>query len=359
MKSYLRIHYILTSGLLYLFVTICLFAGCRAEEEVIGEKAASRKEPSYPVIEISMQKHSADTLVYNPMNNILSSVKKEKSSYQLNTWQEENGWTTGVASWKIKKNQLLDNFAYNTTGALFACLKTYKKGQLYKQDIVRLRGNGSLQSLSLIGLENVRLRGKSSILTEITDLQCCGTALAITYQYGSVKIYNIAEKQALGASNITGTDKHSIFYDLHYLTVKKDKSSQEVLLQDYDIRSGEITHTFPLGGNGQDSSDFHLSNYQNELYLLSKKGIYTGSCTETLLTKQIDYKDLPLPNEHRIVYLQAARDKTIYLGYETSDKTVHLLHITIPSKADHLSTHSSAAKNFPIKSRSAVSHDAS
>lgn len=337
MRAHLRVHYIIGAALLYVLVSICIFTGCRTKKETMVQKVTSEKKVSYPVVEIDLQNHPADTLIYNPMNNTLSSIQKKKSCYQMSTWQKESGWSTGIALWKIKKNEKLDNFSYNTTGSLFACLKTYKKGQLHKQDIVRLRENGHIQSLSLIGLKCVRLKGKSSSLVEISDLQCCGTSLAITYQYGAVKIYNIAEKQALGATNITGTNKHNLFYDLHYLTVKKNKSTQEVLLQDYDIRCGEVTHSFPLGGNGQDSSDFHLSNYQNELYLVSKKGIFTGLCSETVLTKQLDYQDLQLPNKHHIVYVQAARDKTLYLGYETSDKT-YLLHITLPSRADGSAT---------------------
>lgn len=247
----------------------------------------------------------------------------------MSTWNENNSWTTGVATWKVKKNETLDNFSYNTTGALFACLKTHKNNQLQKQDVVRLRGNGDIESLSLIGLKNVTLQNKSPSLTEIKDLQCFGTSLAITYQYGAVKIYNIAEKQALGASNITGSDQHSIFYDLHYLTITKDTSSQEILLYDYDIRSGEVVRSFPLGGSGQDSRDFHLSCYQNQICLVSEKGIFTGPCTETILTKQLDYKDLQLPVKHRITYCQAARDDTVYIGYETPDSAFHLQKFTI------------------------------
>ena len=153
--------------------------------------------------------------------------------------------------------------------------------------------------------------------------------MAVTYQYGAVKIYNIAERQALGATNITGSANHNIFYELHYLTVAKNNSSQELLLNNYDIRSGEISYSFTLGGNGQDSSAFPISNYQNELYLLTPEGIYVGKCDDTTLTRKMDYSNLQLPENHRITYWQAARDKTFYLGYETSDKTFHLRYASL------------------------------
>lgn len=334
MKLSIIKHHTIAFAAVCLFMTTSLLVGCTTKEQPVVKKKIHREAFSFPQLEIDTQICSADTLLYNPTNDTLSSVQKEKNNYTLSTWKPENGWTTGVASWKTKKNEVLDNFSYNTTGALFACLKTYKNKQLQKQDIVRLRGNGDIQSLSLIGLKNVSLQQKSSSITEIADLQCFGTSIAITYQYGTVKIYNIAEKQALGAGNITGTDKHSLFYDLHYLTIIKDTSSQEILLYDYDIRSGEIVRSFPLGGNGQDSRDFYLSNYQNQLYLVSRKGIFTGSCTETVLTKQLDYKDLQLPNQHHITYCQAARDNTLYLGYTTSDSSFHLRKITISPQED-------------------------
>lgn len=333
MKSYCRTNYIISTTLIYLFMTIFLFVGCRSKETKTEQSAINNKPLSYSDEEINVENRPIDTLIYNPMNNSLSSIQKKKNTYYLSVWQGNGVWTTSVASWKIKKNESLDNFSYNTTGMLFACLKKYKKGRLYHQDIVRLRGNGSIQSLALIGLENVMLQpktSKNSSLTEITDLQCCGTALAITYQYGSVKIYNIAEKQALGVNHLTGVSKHNIFYDLHYLTIKKG-TSQEILLRDYDIRSGEISHTFPLGGSGQNSSDFYISNYQNELYLLSPKGLYTGSCTELVLTKQLDQQDIQLPAKHRITYFQAARDNTLFLGYKTPEKGNHLHKIMISS----------------------------
>lgn len=329
MKSYIFAKLTLAIALVFLLLTISVLSRSKTEEKATSDRNTKREEFSYPMIEINMQNHSSDTLVYDPMNNTLSSIIKEKNRYQLSTWQPENGWTTGTTSWKVKKNQILDNFSYNTVGVLFACLKSYKKGQLYKQDIVRLRKNGKIQSLSLIDLQNVSLQRKSSSLTEITDLQCSGTSLAITYRYGAVKIYNIAERQALGAKNITGTPGHSLFYDFHYITIMKNKTSQEVLLQDFDIRSGEITRSFSLGGGDQDSSDFPLSNYQEELYLLCAKGIFAGSFAEAVLTQRLTYSNLQLPDHHRIVYWQAARDRTLYIGYKTSDNLFHLRYMTL------------------------------
>lgn len=329
MKIYIVKKLSLTAVFVFLLLTISVLVYGRAEEKATSDRSVREETFLYPAIEIDVQNHPSDTLVYDPMNNVLTSITREKDIYNLSTWQKESSWSSGVKSWKVKKNEVLDNFSYNTTGALFACLKSYKKGQLNKQDIVRLRKNGEIQSLSLIDLENTSLQRRSTSISEITDLQYSGTSLAITYQYGAVKIYNIAERQALGAENITGTSKHSLFYDLHFITVMKNRTSQEVLLQDFDIRSGEITRSFSLGGNGQDSSDFHISSYQDELYLLSAKGIFTGPFTETVLVQQLAYRDLHLPDHHRIVYWQAARDRTLYIGYQTPDNHFHLRHMTL------------------------------
>lgn len=329
MKSYIFSKLILTIAFVLLLLTVSVLIRSKAEEKEVVNRSTKKQEVTYPTIEIDVRNHPSDSLVYNPVDNALSSITQEKNIYKLSTWQQENGWTYGSASWKTKKNECLDNFSYNAIGALFACLKSYKKGQLYKQDIVRLHKNGKIQSLSLIGLKNASLQRKSSCLNEITNVQCHGTSLAITYQYGIVKIYNIAERQALGAENMTGTPGHSLFYDHHYITVTKNLASQEVLLQDFDIRSGEITRSFPLGGNGQDSADFHLSSYQNDLYLLSSRGIFSGSFTETVLTQQSTYYDLHLPDYHHINYWQAARDRTIYIGYKTSDNSFHLRYMNL------------------------------
>lgn len=334
MKSYLHTNYIIFSGFIYLFITMFLFVGCRSQETSSNKKSSLSSTPAYANIDISLKGHQNDVFLYNPMNNSLYSVKKRKSTYELNVYQVEKGWTNRVATWKTKKNQKLENFSYNTTGMLFACLKTYKKGELLKQDIVRLRGDKSIHSLSLIGLESSMLnfnKKKKKHINEITDLQCCGTALAVTYRYGSAKIYNIAEKQALGASNLIGTSHHNLFYDMNYLTIRKRKN-QEVSLQNYDARTGELSHSFPLGGNGQSAFDYFITHYQNELYLLSPNGIYHGTCTELNLVKELNSHDLPLPDDPDIFYFQAARDHSLYLGYKNKHQKVSLKKI-IPDTA--------------------------
>ncbi len=88
-------------------------------------------------------------------------------------------------------------------------------------------------------------------MDEIKDIRCNGTSIAITYQYGNVKIYNLLERQAFGGSSISGMPGENIFYDLHYLTIETKKTTEEIYLRDYDIRSGEVTHTFPLGSFAQ------------------------------------------------------------------------------------------------------------
>lgn len=329
MKSYSIAKYILAIFFLYLIFVNSFLTGCSTEKIVPKRQATNGQASPGTISEINTKNCSKNTLFYNTPKNSLCSLERKKNRYQLKVWQEESGWKTNVESWKTKKNEKLDNFTCSKTGAIFACLKTYKRKKLEKQDVVKLCKNGKIQSLSLIGLKNVKLKGKSKSITEITKLQACDTSLAITYQYGAVKIYNIAEGQALGATNITGSADRNIFYELHYLTIAKNNASQELLLNNYDIRSGEITYSFTLGGNGQDSTTFSISNYQNELYLLTPKGIYVGKCDDTTLTRKMDYSSLQLPANHHITYWQAARDKTFYLGYETSDKTFHLQYFNL------------------------------
>lgn len=324
MKSYSQIKYIFGCFFIYLLLAHSFLAGCNTQKNAPAGRTVIGQALSNSSQEIDCTDCSTNTLVYNTPKNTLCSIKRSGNKYSLKTWCPESKWTTQVESWKIKKNQRLDHFSYNKTGSLFACLKTYKQKKLIKQDVVQLHKNGKIQSLSLIGVNHTQLHKKSGPLAEIADLQACDTSLAITYQYGRVKIYNIAERRALGATNITGSTNHNIFHNLHYLTIYKNNSSQELLLNNYDIRSGEIGYSFPLGGNGQDSSSFHICNYQNTLYLITPKGVYTGKCDDTILTEIMDYKKLLLPEKHCITYWQAGRDNTFYLGYKTSDKTFHL-----------------------------------
>ena len=335
MKRYILITQLLT-GVVFLFFIVFYFGnGYDGKEKTLAEQTETlAKEPisSYSVTKINADNLTPSQIVYNPMNNTLVSITNKKNRYSLAIWQSETHWTTGVASWKIKKNQKLDNFTYNTNGALYACLKEYKKNVLQKQTLVRLRGNGKIQKVNLSMLNNLGNTKSTKAIPEISDIQCSGTSISITYQYGAMKIYNLSEGQALGAESITGTPSHNVFYDLHYFTVKRESKKKSVLLYDYDIRTGEIAHSFPLGGDGQDTSLFHLSNYQDTLYLLTPKGIFLGNCKETKLVKYLDYRDLHIPSHCHITFMQAARDKTIYLGYQSSDQQFFLQQLTLPNQ---------------------------
>lgn len=320
--------------LFILFIAICLTAGCaasadsRQSEQKKSKIPDSRQTLSYNSITIPINTSANSTLVYHPVDNVLSQIKRKGHIYTLCEWQPETGWTTSTKQWKTKKNHTLDNFSYNTNGVLYACQKRRRKGKLISQTLVRLRSNGKIQKVRLTDLN--RLSSSPAQLPEITDIQCNGTSIAITYQYGSVKIYNLAEGQALGASSITGTPGKNTFYDLHYLSIITQKGSPDILLRDYDIRSGELTRSFPLGGAGQSIASYHISNYQNDLYLLTNRGLFAGQCSGTALTQLLTYQDLKLPEQSRIVYLQASRDASLYLGYRTGNGDFQLRLITTP-----------------------------
>lgn len=212
---------------------------------------------SYCVTSLSDEEES--TLIYHPTERVLSQFIRKKNQYIRNIWDEKSGWTTNVESWKIKKSETLEHFSYNTNGALYACKKKWSKGKLVKQSIVCLRNNGNIKNINLIHLNNKK------ITNEIKDIRCNGTSIAITYQYGNVKIYNLLERLAFGGSSISGMPGENIFYDLHYLTIETQKATEEIYLRDYDIRSGEVTHTFPLGSFAQKRGFPHHKSWKYSL----------------------------------------------------------------------------------------------
>lgn len=320
---------------LILATTVSIVSGCTGKTDSAEngpESRGTQKEEqtiSYTSVTIPIGNQNNETLVYHPADNVLSQIIQKDRTYTRSTWQEEKGWSTDVEKWKIKKYYTLDHFTYNTTGTLYACRKKRKKGKLVQQALVRLRSNGRIQKVRLTDLNRLSSSSPDQ-LPEITDIQCCGTSIAITYQYGTVKIYNLAEGQALGASTITGTPGKNTFYNLHYLSLMTQKSSRTILLRDYDIRSGEITRSFPLGGDGQNVSDYHITSYQDDLYVLTDRGLFIGQCSESTLTKVLSYSDLKLPKRGRVIYFQAGRDASLYLGYETAEKNLELRLIHTP-----------------------------
>ena len=328
--------FIILCGTCLLLCGVCLLAGFHTDGDPHGQKdkitsSEAKQTTSYSSTVIPVDKSSKDSFVYHPVDHTLSQIYHNGQTYTRSVWQPEKGWTTNVDSWKIKKHETLENFTYNTNGALYACRKKWKKATLISQTLVRLRSQGRIKEVPLTGISHPDAQGTSSrTISEIMDLQCCGTSIAITYQYGTVKIYNLAEGQALGASVINGTPRKNIFYDLHYITILQPENSNTILLRDCDIRSGEIIHSFPLGSAGQDERNFHVSNCQNDLYVLTSRGLFTGQCTDTTLTKLLSYHDLKLPEQSHVVYLQAGWCGTLYLGYQTREGEFQLRLITIP-----------------------------
>ncbi len=314
---------------------LCLLNGCDAEQENTGRKeqkeaAAKSGQPiAYSSVTIPVDRNSKGNFLYNPVDHALTRITKNKHTYTSSTWQSEKGWTSRAASWKIKKNDTLENFTFNTNGALYACRKTRKKGKLIRQTLVHLRSKGRMQKVNLIDLNHLASTSPNKI-SEIMDLQCYGTSIAVTYQYGAVKIYNLAEGQALGASSITGTPQKNVFYDLHYITIERSRDAKNILLHDYDIRSGEISHTFPLGDPRQNETAFHVSNCQNDLYVLTNRGLFGGHCSDTSLNKLLTYSDLKLPDQSQITYFQAGKGGTLYLGYQTKEGNLVLRFLTLP-----------------------------
>lgn len=312
------------------------FIGCSEETDHTSKDnnsptalAESSQAVSYSPVTVEAGDDAEERFLYNPVDNVLCKISCHKNTYRLSAWRQKSDWTTEVGSWKTKKNYTLDNFRYNTNGALYACQKRRKKGKLTEQSLVRLGSNGSIHKIKLTDLNHISGTSSKS-LPEIADLQCNGTSLAVTYQYGAVKIYNLAEGQALGAATLTGTPGQNIYYDFHYLTIVNSEKKQNILLRDYDIRSGETIHTFPLGGPGEKHSSFHLSHYQNDLYVQTSHGIFAGQCTDTTLAKVLDYEDLDLPKDSQITYLQAARDHTLYLGYRDEKDQFCLRLLLLP-----------------------------
>lgn len=306
------------------FAALLILTGCRDEGSTIAEEAAPT--PANTAAEIDMEGHTAECFLYNSMENSLSMITKDKHNYSLFVWHGEGGWSAPVTSWKCKKKEALENFVYSTDGTLYACKKQYENKKLIGQTFVKLRKNGTQQTISLKNMNQV-----GSENYNITDIKFDGTALALTYACGTVKFYNIEEGQALGAASIRGTAGRNMLYDFHYLTETIDQDSQRPSLKDYDIRTGEVTKTFPLGEPGQTDMDIQLTNYRDKLYLLSPNGLFSGSCTNSILYKLADRDSLPLPEENRILYFQAARDDMLYLAFLDGSSRVHLYHFTLPA----------------------------
>jgi hypothetical protein len=295
-----------------------------------ASKTTADKPTSISYCVTSLPDEEESTLIYHPTERVLSQFIRKKNQYIRNIWDEKSGWTTNVESWKIKKSETLEHFSYNTNGALYACKKKWSKSKLVKQSIVCLRNNGNIKNINLIHLNN------KQNMDEIKDIRCNGTSIAITYQYGNVTIYNLLERLAFGGSSISGMPGENIFYDLHYLTIETKKTTEEIYLRDYDIRSGEVTHTFPLGSFAQKKEDFHITNLGNTLYVLTPRGLFRGECKSSSLQKLLAFRELQLPPQSNILTMFSGSADSLYLVIKEADgsKSIRLIHLPSQNLSD-------------------------
>lgn len=299
--------------ILCIFFFLFLLTGCENEEPTIAGTATPT--PKTVPAEISMGSLSVSNLAYNPAENSLSLWTHNKKTYRMYTLKEDNQWFGPVVSWKAPQNCIYDNFVYGSDGSLYACQKKFSKNVLQNQVLIKLRKNKKVSKIPLTNLPQ----------KEVTDISFSGTALALTFSDGSVRFYNIAEGHALGDSNIKGVSGKNILQEHFFFTEEKNTSTGEVALKSYDIRTGEVQKTYPLGIGNM----VPVSNYREKLYLLLPTGIYTGDTKESSLFKQTDYSSLSLPEGARITFFQAARDDTLYVGFYDSKQTFHLRIVTV------------------------------
>lgn len=299
--------------ILFTIFFLFIMSGCEDEGETAAGTASPTPQPT--PIEISMGSLSADSFAYNPSENSLSLWIRKKKSYSMYTLKKDNQWFGPVVSWKAPPNCIYDNFVYGSDGSLYACQKQYSKSTLKKQTLVKLRKNKKVAEIPLRNLPQ----------KEITGISFSGTALALTFDDGNVRFYNIAEGLPLGASNIKGSPGKNMLREYFYFTEEKDSATGETSLIRYDIRTGERERTYPLGTG----SAVPASNYRETLYLLLPNGIYIGNTNDSSLLKQLDYSSLALPDRAQITFFQAARDDALYLGFYDSEHIFHLRIVTL------------------------------
>lgn len=305
-----------------------------------SENSHANKQPLSE--NISLKGHKAIAFAYNPVSNSLTLFEKNKNTYTAYSLQPGNTWAEMPEQWTVKKSQFLDNFTYGSSGLLYACRKYYdKKGHLRAQSFVQLTNKGKIKTIPLRKLnqtpksasgtnaKKIRVKNHEVENYSVQDIRFCGTALAITYADHTVKFYNIAEGQALGCDGITGESGRNSFYDYHYISAVPDSSTRKFLLKDYDIRSGELTHTISLFTEKNTTAPYYMANYRERLYLLSADGIFYGNNTENSLTKKIDFSLLGIDASDKIRYFEAARDDVLYIVYENKEAALSLSRLPI------------------------------
>jgi hypothetical protein len=322
-KKWLHILYYST----YLFV--CLgFIGCHVNTknkvadssgaDVSGSalsNSSSQTVSATEPIDISLGGHKPEQFVYDSVNNSLAMVTCRSRKYTLYSLENDDSTWKKEANWTCSKGELLDTFTYGADGSLYCCRKKYKKGKLKKQAFIKLKKNGTSQVIHLKKLGSA----------EIKDIQFSGTALALTFADNSVKFYNIAEKEALGSDSIRGQAGKNIFYNYHYIT-KKISSSDTAQLTDYDIRSGQADKSFPLEG------DSEVSNYRENIYLLTSEGLYLGLYTDTILSKQADLEELQIPSVKKVIYFQGTRNHVLYYAWKDKESRIFLKKSSVSEK---------------------------
>ncbi len=294
-------------------------------------------EKTSRIKEIPLAHLQAEAFAYNPAGNTLHLIQKKKHTYAIRTLQPDKRFSSVKNHWKIPSHYVLEHFVFNSTGRLFACRKYDADKGNTKQSLVFLTNKNRIKKIPLqkisavppVGADIALSPKKRTVSCGVQDIKFNGTALALTYHNGAVKFYNIAEGQALGASDITGTAGCNSFYRYEYLS--PDRKNNRILR--YDIRTGEVSGTVSLGNSPDSSEPFYMANYRERLYVLSKDGLFCGAQEDAALKKVADISELPITAINRIRFFAAARDNTLYISLLDDSSRIHLYYLNASSPA--------------------------
>lgn len=279
---------------------------------------------------ISLDDISPDFFAYNMASNSLTLISRFENTYTLYRLRADGSLQNPGIHWRIPDDYTLDNFVYSPSGSFYAVLKNYDKKGKTHGSLVLLQNKGTYKTVPLKGLNDipdtkldsyVKKKGKISDRS-ITDIQFSGTALAITYSNYAVKFYNISEGMPLGATSITGTSGHNVFYDNLFITTGLTYGRKGTLNY-YDIRNGEKQNSIHI------DDILYVTNYREKLYILTKDSILEGRTTSSSFNKSVSIHGLSLPSKTQNLELYAAREDKLYLVYWDSQNQTLLYQIDL------------------------------
>lgn len=250
--------------------------------------------------ELSIDKYSPYEFFYDEFSQKFCMITKKKNTYVLYHLNNDNNWKKNAA-WHCQKGEKLFSFCSDPKGNMYVIRQKEKK-----QYISQCKKQGSIKNTSLPCFSNLE------------HISISGNILSVNRK-NTASFYQLYECSGIGASKISTLENINAFADIFFYVLDYMPAGNSLCLITYDYRLGEPIQTFALNASHGKPQYLHLCSTQDNIYLLTAKGLFCCQKAGSVFHKKATLSDMKISRIEQVVFLYVGKEQ-IFLGVTDSEE---------------------------------------